>query len=231
MVSDGADILDIGGESTRPGAAEVGVSEEIERTAPVIEAIRSRFDTPISIDTRKAPVADAALRAGASLVNDVSAMVFDPEIARVTAQAGVPICLMHAQGTPETMQDNPSYGDVVGEVVGHLEERVAVAVAAGIDRANIIVDPGIGFGKTQDHNLALLACLSTLHGLGLPILLGASRKRFIGALTGVEIADQRVHGSVAVALAGVAQGAQILRVHDVAATRHAITMWQAIYAN
>ncbi|MEM1301710.1 MAG: dihydropteroate synthase [Pseudomonadota bacterium] len=230
MVADGAAILDIGGESTRPGATYVEVEHEIERTAPVIEAIRARFATPISIDTRKAPVARAALQAGASLINDVSAMAYDPDMAQVAATAGVPICLMHAQGTPETMQDNPTYTDVVLEVVQHLSDRVAAARAAGIAEANIIVDPGIGFGKTLDHNLALLSHLSVLHMLGVPVLVGASRKRFIGTLTRVEAADERVHGSVAVALSAVAQGAQILRVHDVAATAQAVTMWQAVNA-
>lgn len=230
MVADGAAILDIGGESTRPGATYVEVEHEIERTAPVIEAIRARFATPISIDTRKAPVARAALQAGASLINDVSAMAYDPDMAQVAATAGVPICLMHAQGTPETMQDNPTYTDVVLEVVQHLSDRVAAARAAGIAEANIIVDPGIGFGKTLDHNLALLSHLSVLHMLGVPVLVGASRKRFIGTLTGVEAADERVHGSVAVALSAVAQGVQILRVHDVAATAQAVTMWQAVNA-
>lgn len=228
MVAEGATILDIGGESTRPGAAFVEIEQEIERTAPVIEAIRQRFDTPISIDTRKAPVAKAALQAGASMINDVSAMVFDPDMAGVAAQHDVPICLMHAQGTPETMQNNPTYGDVVREVAQHLAECIAVARAAGVAARNIVVDPGIGFGKTLEHNLALLSHLSVLHGLGAPVLVGASRKRFIGTLTGVDVADERVHGSVAVALAAISQGAQILRVHDVAATAQAVKMWMAI---
>lgn len=230
MVAQGATILDIGGESTRPGAAYVEVEEEIERTVPVIAELSRELSVPISIDTRKAAVAKAALEAGASLINDVSAMEFDPNMASVAAEAGVPICLMHAQGTPETMQDNPTYEDVVREVLKHLAGRVDAALAAGIPAERIIVDPGIGFGKTLEHNLALLSHLSVLHSLGVPVLVGASRKRFIGTLTNVEAADERVHGSVAVALAAVAQGAQILRVHDVEATAQALKIWQAIHA-
>ncbi len=231
MVAQGADIIDIGGESTRPGAAEVSIDEELSRTVPVIRAIRAQSDIPISIDTRKATVAAAALEAGATMVNDVSAFVFDPGLARVTADAQVPVCLMHAQGLPETMQDNPTYGDVVAEVYRALGHHIDNAVAHGVARDQILSDPGIGFGKTLDHNLDLIRCLSVLHGLGCPILLGASRKRFIGALTGVEAAADRVAGSVATALAGVAQGVQVVRVHDVAETRQAIAMWMAIHRN
>ena len=224
-----ADILDIGGESTRPGARPVPLAEEINRTVPVIRAIRAAgITTPISIDTRNAAVARAALAAGADMVNDVSALTHDPDMAAVVAEAGVPVCLMHARGDPQTMQDDPRYDDVVAEVSDMLAERVASAQAAGIDRARIIVDPGIGFGKTVAHNMALLQHLAMLHDLGLPVLLGASRKRFIGALTGVERAGDRVAGSIAVALHGAAQGAHVLRVHDVAETRQALTMWQAL---
>ncbi|MEO0357885.1 MAG: dihydropteroate synthase [Pseudomonadota bacterium] len=228
MVAQGADILDIGGESTRPGAQEVSIDEELDRTIPVIQSIRARSDVPISIDTRKATVGQAALDAGATVINDVSAFVFDPGLAQVTANAGAPACLMHAQGLPDTMQDNPTYTDVVAEVASALSERVHFAERQGVAQGKIIIDPGIGFGKTLDHNLQLMQALSQLHGLGLPILVGASRKRFIGTLTGVENAGDRVHGSVAVALAAIAQGAQIVRVHDVAATKQAITMWMAI---
>ncbi len=230
MVRDGADILDIGGESTRPGAQEVGTDQELARTVPVIEAIRARCDVAMSIDTRKAVVGKAALAAGANLVNDVSAFSFDAALADVTAAANAPVCLMHAQGMPDTMQVNPTYGDVVAEVTDALAQRVDFAKSKGIPGDQIITDPGIGFGKTMDHNLLLLRSVSVLHGLGCPILVGASRKRFIGTLTGVSAADDRVAGSVAVALAAVAQGVQIVRVHDVAETRQAITMWMAVHS-
>ncbi|MGR3468253.1 MAG: dihydropteroate synthase [Shimia sp.] len=230
MVAAGADILDIGGESTRPGATEVAVAEELERTIPVIEAIRAEMRTPISIDTRKAAVANAALSAGADIVNDVSAMSFDAQMPGIVAKSGAPVCLMHAQGTPETMQRDPRYGDVVRDVIQDLRSSRDAAQAAGIAPHRLITDPGIGFGKTQDHNLTLMAHLSALHDLGAPILFGASRKRFIGTLTGVETAAERVHGSVAAALHAATQGAQILRVHDVAATRQALNVWMAASA-
>lgn len=224
-----ADILDIGGESTRPGADEVTVDAEIARTAPVIRAIREAgITTPISIDTRKAPVAAAALEAGADMVNDVSAFRFDPDLAAVVAGAGVPVCLMHSIGNPQTMQDDPRYDDVIAEVFGHLADRIALAEAAGIPRARIITDPGIGFGKTLQHNVTLLRGLSHYHDLGCPILLGASRKRFIGTLGQADDPKDRLPGSVAVALHGVAQGVQILRVHDTRETRQALTLWMAL---
>lgn len=223
------DILDIGGESTRPGAAEVPVAEEIARTAPLIEAIRAAGLTlPISIDTRKAAVAEAALKAGADMVNDVSAFTFDPELADLVAARDVPVCLMHAQGLPDHMQDNPIYEDVVGEVMDHLEARIAFAIDRGVARARIITDPGIGFGKTLAHNLALLRHLPLLHDLGLPVLLGASRKRFIGTLGHEPEAKERLGGSLAVALHGAAQGMHILRVHDTKATKQALTIMGAI---
>lgn len=227
MVAQGAALLDIGGESTRPGAAEVPVAEEIARTEPVIAALRGA-GVPLSIDTRKAAVAQAALAAGAGIVNDVSALTFDAALAGVVAAAAVPLVLMHARGTPATMQDDPVYEDVLLDVYDWLEARIAVAEAAGIARARIVVDPGIGFGKTAAHNLALIRGLSLFHGLGCPVLLGASRKRFIGTISGEERADRRVAGSLAVALAGAAQGAQLLRVHDVAETRAALALARAI---
>ncbi|WP_375174935.1 dihydropteroate synthase [Pseudooceanicola sp.] len=224
-----ADVLDIGGESTRPGAQDVPVEEEIRRTVPVISALRSAgITTPISIDTRKARVAEAALDAGADIVNDVSALTYDPDLARVVAEREVPICLMHAKGTPETMQADPRYGDVLTEVLDSLAARVAFAQGQGIARERIVVDPGIGFGKTKAHNLELLRGLSALHDLGLPVLLGASRKRFIGTIGGSEEALGRMPGSLAVALWGAAQGAQILRVHDVAETAQALRLWMAM---
>ncbi len=221
-------ILDIGGESTRPGAAEVTIAEEIDRTAPVIRAIRNAgIATPISIDTRKAAVAQAALAAGADMVNDVTALRFDPDMAGVVADAGCPVCLMHSKGRPETMQNDPRYGDVVGEVWTHLADRIAMAEMAGISRANIIADPGIGFGKTMDHNLALLQNISVFHDLGVAVLLGASRKTFIGKLSGVDAAADRVAGSLSVALHGASQAIQLLRVHDTSQTRQALDLWAA----
>lgn len=227
MASEGADILDIGGESTRPGALEVPVLEEIARTAPVIAALHE-VGVPISIDTRKSGVAQAALAAGAGIVNDVSGLRHDPALAGVVARAGVPVVLMHAQGDPATMQADPRYDDVLLDVFDHLAARVAAAEAAGIARDRIVVDPGIGFGKTVAHNLALLRGLSLFHDLGCPVLLGASRKRFIGTITGATDTDDRLPGSLVAALAGAAQGVQILRVHDVDATRAALALWQAI---
>jgi dihydropteroate synthase len=225
----GAEIIDIGGESTRPGAAEVGAAEETSRTAPVIAALRAGgLDRAISIDTRKASVAQAALAAGASLVNDVTALRFDAQMAAVVAGAGCPVVLMHSIATPDRMQDDPRYDDVLLDVYDALAERVALAVAAGIPRERIAVDPGIGFGKTLAHNLTLLARLSLFHGLGLPVLLGASRKRFIGTVASEADAARRMPGSLAMALHGVAQGVQMIRVHDVAETRQALSLWQAV---
>ncbi len=226
LIAEGADLLDIGGESTRPGAAEVTEADEIIRTAPVIAALR--LGAPISIDTRKAGVARAALAAGAGLVNDVSGFDFDADLARVVAEAGVPVCLMHAQGLPATMQDDPRYGDVLLDVYDALAARVARAEAAGIPRARILVDPGIGFGKTLDHNLAILARIGLFHGLGCAILLGVSRKRFIGQVAGQADARARMPGTVAVTLASVGQGVQMHRVHDVAATVQALALWRAV---
>lgn len=232
LAAAGADLLDIGGESTRPGAAEVGVGDEIARTAPVIRALRARGVTlPISIDTRKAPVVRAALQAGARFVNDVAALSYDPQIVDEVATARVPLCLMHAQGTPATMQADPRYADVLLDVYDFLEARIAQAEAAGIPRSRIIVDPGIGFGKTVAHNLALLRGLSLFHMTGCAVLLGASRKRFIGALGGGEAAaraDARGAGTLAVTLQGLQQGVQIHRLHDIVEAKQALRLWQAV---
>ena len=229
QMASGADIIDIGGESTRPGAAEVSEAEEIARTVPVIAALYAGgLDLPISIDTRKAAVAQAALAAGAALVNDVTALRFDPAMAGTVAAAGCPVVLMHSMETPATMQDDPHYDDVLLDVFDALAARVAVAAASGIARARLAVDPGIGFGKSLAHNLALLARLSLFHDLGLPVLLGASRKRFIGTLSAEAEAARRMPGSLAVALHGAAQGVQMIRVHDVAETRQALSLWQAV---
>lgn len=228
LAAKGAHIIDIGGESTRPGADFVPVDEECARTVPVISAIRQGSDVPISIDTRKAAVGRAALEAGANLVNDVAAFTFEPELAQVTAEAKAPVCLMHAQGDPTTMQDNPTYDNVVLDVFDFLEERIEAARAAGIEHSQIIVDPGIGFGKTLQHNLELMRGLSLFHGLGCPILLGASRKRFIGTIADVPSAEDRAPGSVAAALFALRQGVQIIRAHDMDATRQAMQVWQAM---
>jgi len=224
-----ADILDIGGESTRPGAATVAPGDEIARTAPLIAALRQGgLTTPISIDSRKAAVAVAALDAGASMVNDVSALGHDPALGRMVAERAVPVCLMHAQGGPETMQDDPRYDDVLLDVYDDLAHSIARAEAAGIARDRIIVDPGIGFGKTLDHNLTLIRGISLFHGLGCPILLGVSRKRFIGTLADEPQADRRGPGTIAVTLAAIAQGVQIHRVHDTQDARQALHLWRAV---
>lgn len=229
LVLAGAEILDIGGESTRPGARDVPVKAEIARTVPVIsELMAGGLATPISIDTRKAEVARAALAAGAAMVNDVSALTFDEGMAGTAAAADVPVVLMHSQGSPRTMQDDPRYDDVLMDVFDALAARVEAVVAAGVARDRIVIDPGIGFGKTVTHNLTLIRGISLFHALGLPVLLGASRKRFIGTVGGEPVPDQRLAGSLAVALAGVAQGVQILRVHDVVETRQALALWRAI---
>ena len=228
LAAAGADILDIGGESTRPGADPVGLDVELGRVIPVIEGLRAAgCPALISIDTRKAAVAEAALAAGAMMFNDVSALTYDQRSLAVAATAPS-VCLMHALADPRTMQDDPRYSDVLLDVYDFLELRLAAAEAAGIDRARVVIDPGIGFGKTIEHNLALIRRLSLFHGLGCAVMLGASRKRFIGSLSGVGEARKRVHGSVAAGLAGLAQGAQILRVHDVAETRQAMQVWRAI---
>lgn len=228
MTAAGADILDIGGESTRPGAQTVSVDEEIARVVPVIEGLRAQgFAGTISVDTRKAGVARDALTAGADLINDVSGFTYDPDLAGVAAGADVPVCVMHGPVDPATMHLDPRYDDVLLDVYDFLEARIAALEAQGIARGHIIADPGIGFGKTLEHNLALLARLSLFHCLGVPILLGASRKRFIGTIGKVPQASDRMPGSIAVALAGIAQGVQIVRVHDVAETLQAIAVWRA----
>ncbi|MEM8655843.1 MAG: dihydropteroate synthase [Pseudomonadota bacterium] len=232
LVGQGAHILDIGGESTRPGAATVDVAEEIERTAPVIRDLRAAGVTAtISIDTRKAAVAEAALDAGADMFNDVSGFTFDPGLAPLCADRGVPVCVMHAQGDPQTMQDNPTYEDVLLDVYDFLAGQIDALQETGIEKRNIIADPGIGFGKTLDHNLALLHRISLFHGLVVPILLGVSRKRFIGTIGKAPDAAARAPGSVAVALAAIAQGVQIIRAHDVADHAQAIALWRASVAH
>ena len=227
MASQGAAIIDVGGESTRPGAKEVWEGDEIERVLPIVKQLAAG-GTAVSIDTRKSGVMSAAIGAGAALVNDVSALSWDPQSAGIVAAAGVPVVLMHHQGDPATMQDAPRYDDVLAEVYGWLEERIEAAEMAGIEREKILVDPGIGFGKTVAHNLELMNGLALFHGLGCPIIIGASRKRMIGALSGEVPADQRLPGSLALALKAVEQGAQIVRVHDIPETVQALKVWRGL---
>ncbi len=225
LASEGAVILDVGGESTRPGSDTVTVEDEIARIAGVIKGLSTTYI--VSADTRKAAVMAAALQAGARMINDVSALGFDDKSAATVAEAQVPVILMHAQGEPKTMQLNPRYDDVLLDVYDGLAASVAKAEAAGIGRSHICVDPGIGFGKSYKQNLELMAGLSLFHGLGVPVLVGLSRKGFIGAVTGEKAAAERVHGSVGGALQAAQQGAHILRVHDVKATVHSLKMFTA----
>lgn len=229
MAHEGVDVLDIGGESTRPGADPIDLNTELSRVMPVIEGlVQQCCPVPISIDTRNSIVAAEALAAGAQMFNDVSALVHDADSIRVAGTAGS-VCLMHAQGDPRTMQVSPTYDDVLLDVYDYLLDRIEVAVAGGVERSRIVVDPGIGFGKTMGHNLQLLRRLSIFHGLGCAILLGVSRKRFIGTLSGADEARKRAPGSIAAGLSGLEHGAQILRVHDVSETVQAIRVWQAIH--
>jgi dihydropteroate synthase len=223
----GADVIDIGGESTRPGAEPVPVERELRRVIPVIEGLRERSAVSISIDTMKAEVARRAIAAGAGFVNDVTALRHDPDMAGVVAEAGVPVCLMHMQGTPRTMQNDPRYADVVGEVSEFLLERAGHAEAAGIDRGLICIDPGIGFGKTIEHNLTLLRDLDRIAALGYPVLVAVSRKRFLGQITG-QAEKQRVAGTVAANLEAFRRGGWMFRVHDVAPNREALLVAAAV---
>jgi len=228
MAAAGAAVIDVGGESTRPGAQPVWEGDEVKRVVPVVERL-ARSGTAISIDTRKAAVMEAALGAGAALVNDVSGLTWDDRAAAIVARAGCPVVLMHHQGSPETMQQSPAYErPVLFEVYDWLQARIEAAVAAGIERAKIVIDPGIGFGKTVQHNLQVLNGLALLHGLGCPMMLGASRKRMIGALASEAPPDQRLPGSLALALKGADQGVQLLRVHDVPETVQALRVWRGL---
>jgi dihydropteroate synthase len=226
MASAGAAIVDVGGESTRPGAKPVWEGDEAARVLPVIRRL-AVAGTAVSVDTRKALVMEQALAAGAHMVNDVSGLTWDPRALAVVAKAGCPVVLMHHKGAPETMQDDPRYDRPVPlEIYDWLEGRIAACEAAGIDRKRIIVDPGFGFGKNVQHNLQLMNGLGLLHGLGCPVMLGASRKRTIGALAGEAPADRRLPGSLAFALQAAAQGVQLLRVHDVPETLQALRVWR-----
>ena len=222
MVADGATIIDVGGESTRPGAAVVPVEEEITRVVPVIEAIQSELAIPISIDTSKPDVMRAAVAAGAGLINDVQALRVEGALA-TAAELAVPICLMHAQGTPQTMQDAPQYGQVVDEVIAFLSERVAACESVGIDKSQLILDPGFGFGKRARHNLQLMKHLSRLVALDLPVMIGVSRKSIIGKLLNVSV-EERLVGSLALASLAVWQGAKIIRTHDVRETVQVVNL-------
>jgi dihydropteroate synthase len=226
MVEQGASILDVGGESTRPGAQPVGAQQEIDRVVPVIEALARAVAVPISVDTSKPEVMRAAVQAGAGMINDVAALRA-PGALEAAAALGRPVVLMHMQGEPRTMQDDPRYADVVGEVHAFLASRLAAAAAAGIPRAQLLIDPGFGFGKTVEHNLALLRRLRELTSLA-PVLAGLSRKSMIGKLLGLAV-ERRVHASVALALLAVQNGARIVRVHDVGPTVEALRMTQAVY--
>ena len=232
LLDQGADIIDIGGESTRPGAIEIDVKEEVRRTVPVImalrEATRDYAAAPVvSIDTRKPDVAEAAIHAGADIWNDVSGLTFDVRSEAVAAELACPVILMHAQGRPEDMQDNPHYEHTVGEIADWLAKRIDACDFAGIERSNITIDPGIGFGKRHEDNLAILGQLESFKILGCPILMGASRKSFIGHIDG-STADDRLGGSLAAALWSAQKGADILRVHDVSETVQALRVWEAM---
>lgn len=229
MIAAGADLIDIGGESSRPYATAVSAEEELHRVLPAITLIRQHFPVPISIDTTKAVVARAAIAAGADLVNDISALRFDPELVTVVKESGVPLILMHMQGSPGVMQKNPTYSDVVAETLAFLAERVAFCVAQGIERGQLIVDPGLGFGKTVAHNLSLIKHLEAFQALGCPILIGHSRKSFIGKILGRE-EEERDVATAALSALSVLHGAQIIRVHDVAKSAQAIKMAEAVIA-
>jgi len=227
MASQGAAIVDVGGESTRPGARVIWEGDEIERLVPVIRQLVAG-GAAVSADTRKADVMTAALEAGARMINDVSALTFDQRSAEVVAASGAPVILMHHQGDPQTMQDDPRYDDVLVEVYLWLEERIEAAAVAGIARDRILIDPGFGFGKKVAHNLELMNGLALFHSLGCPIVIGASRKRTIGALSGEAAADKRLGGSIAFALKAVEQGVQIVRVHDAFETVQALRVWRGM---
>jgi dihydropteroate synthase len=229
MVEQGAAIIDIGGESTRPGAQPVSVEEELERVVPVVEALAGEIAVPISVDTLKPAVMREAVDAGAGLINDVMALQA-PGAIETVAELGVPVCLMHMQGEPRTMQQEPHYQDVVAEVYDFLAERVAACEAGGIRRDRLLLDPGFGFGKALDHNLSLLKHLRSLGSFGLPLLVGISRKSMIGALLGGASVDQRVGGSVSAAVVAVMQGATIIRAHDVRQTVEALKVAAAVLA-
>ena len=228
MVSQGADILDVGGESTRPGAAPLTEEEELRRIIPIIERLSCEIAAPISVDTYKSSVAKKALAAGASIVNDISGLRFSPDMAQVVADSGAAVVIMHIKGTPRDMQVNPVYGDVIGEIMEYLDESAAIALKAGVGRNMIMIDPGIGFGKTLEHNLAILDHLDEFRALGFPIVLGTSRKRFIGTVLDIAEPRDRIEGSAATVALGIQRGARIVRVHDVGYMTKVARMTDAI---
>jgi dihydropteroate synthase len=228
MAAAGADIIDIGGESTRPGATPVAEEEELRRIIPLIERLSAELAVPISVDTYKSSVAKKAIEAGAGIVNDISGLRFSPDMADVVAGSGAAVVIMHIKGTPRDMQQNPVYDDVIGEVMAFFEEGIEIAVKAGVDREKILIDPGIGFGKTLDHNLAILERLDEFQSLGRPIVLGTSRKKFIGTVLDVPMPEQRVDGTAATVALGIERGARVMRVHDVARMAQVAKMTDAI---
>ncbi|MDK9706680.1 MAG: dihydropteroate synthase [Desulforhopalus sp.] len=230
LISDGADILDVGGESTRPFAPPVSTEEELRRVIPVIEAIRQKHAIPISIDTTKAAVADQALKAGADIINDVSALRADPEMLTVVRNTSVPVIIMHMQGTPADMQVQPTYNNVTQEIIDFFAERIAWLGANGVDLSRLIIDPGIGFGKTVDHNLSIIKHLDDLAALGLPVLLGHSRKRFLGEIAAIPVEAARDLVTAVVSALCAEKNIAIIRVHNVAATRQALLIAGAIAA-
>ena len=231
MAAAGADIIDIGGESTRPGAAPVAEEEELRRIIPLIERLSAELAVPISVDTYKSSVAKKAIEAGAGIVNDISGLRFSPDMADVVAGSGAAVVIMHIKGTPRDMQQNPVYDDVIGEVMDYLEEGIGIAARAGVDREKIFIDPGIGFGKTLEHNLALLDRLDQFQALGRPIVLGTSRKKFIGTVLDLPAPEQRVDGTAATVAIGIERGARVVRVHDVARMAQVAKMTDAIFKN
>jgi dihydropteroate synthase len=231
MAAGGADIIDIGGESTRPGSEPVTEDEELARVIPVISLLAKEIETPLSVDTYKSRVAEKALLAGASLVNDISGLRFSPDMAKVVADHGAALAIMHIKGTPRNMQKDPVYADVVSEVMAYLDEGLELAVQAGVDREQVLIDPGIGFGKTLAHNLMLLDRLNEFRALGRPILLGTSRKSFIAAVLGDQSLGARTEGTAATVALGIERGARVLRVHDVRQMARVAGMADAILGN
>lgn len=228
MIKEGADIIDVGGESTRPGSMSVGADEQIARVLPVIKLLRRSTDIPISIDTQLAEVADAALLAGADIINDISALRTDPDMASLAKEHGVSVILMHMQGTPTDMQDAPQYEDIIREIISFFEERIEFACSNGIERDSLILDPGIGFGKSVEHNLKIIAQLGKFNTLGLPLLFGASRKSVIGAVLNQENPLERLEGCIALSTLAVLADVRILRVHDVGPNLRAVRMAEAV---
>lgn len=227
LIEQGADILDIGGESTRPGSDPVPLEEELRRVVPVVEQLANQTDVPISVDTTKAEVARQSLAAGAAIINDISGLTFDPEMIPLAAQTGAGVICMHIQGTPQTMQDNPTYDDVVDDLKNWFHERLQELLSAGIEPGRIVLDPGIGFGKTAEHNLQILSHIREFQDLGYPILIGHSRKRFLSKLLGRDV-EERLAGTVGVSIALASQAVEIIRLHDVEANRDAISAWKAV---